>query len=78
MNLLEEAQRCDSWEYFPLELRRHPVDSIHILEVIVFRIPFNFALPGRNRIISHFSHAEQRVAEDVGFGFGEPTSIFAQ
>ena len=32
------AQRCDSWEYFPLELRWHAVDSIHILEVIVFRI----------------------------------------
>ena len=30
---------------FPLELRRHIVDSIHILEVIVFRIPFNFAHP---------------------------------
>ena len=34
---------------FPLELRRHTVDSIHILEVTVFRIPFNFALPGCNR-----------------------------
>ena len=35
--------------------RRHSVDSIHIFEVIVFRIPFNFALPGRHRIISLFS-----------------------
>ena len=26
---------CDSWEHFPLELRRHSVDSIHILEVVV-------------------------------------------
>ena len=30
-SLLEKAQRCESCEYFPLELRRHAVDSIHIL-----------------------------------------------
>ena len=59
---------------FHSELRRHSVDSTHILEVIVFRIPLNFDLPGRNRIISHFSHAEHRVGEDVGFGVGELTS----
>ena len=39
---------------FPLELRRHSVDSSHILEVIFLRIQFNFALPGRNGIVSHF------------------------
>ena len=78
LNLLEEAQRCESWEYFPLELRRHAVDSIHILEVIVFRIPFNVALPGRNWIISHFSHAEHSVGEDVGFGLGDPISLLTQ
>ena len=43
--------------------------------MIVFRIPFNFALPGRNRIISHFSHTEHRVGEDMGFGVGELTSL---
>ena len=78
MNLLEEAKRYDSWEYVPLELRRHTVGSIHILEVIVFRKTFNFPFPGRNRIISHFPHAEHRVGEDVGFGVGEPTSLFTQ
>ena len=66
------------WEHFPLELRRHPVDSIQILEVIVFRIPLIFALPGRNRIISHDSHAEHRVGEDVGLGVGDPISSAAQ
>ena len=74
----EEAQRCDLWEYFPLELRRHAVDSIHILEVIVFRIPFDFALPGRNRIIFHFSQTEHRVGEVVGFGMGHSISSAAQ
>ena len=39
LNLFEEAQRCDTWEYFPLELRRHTIDSMHIL---VARIPNNF------------------------------------
>ena len=38
LNLLREAQRHDSCDYFPFELRRHAVDLIHILEVIVFRI----------------------------------------
>ena len=60
-----EANRRDSCEYVLLELRRHAVDSIHILEVIVFRIPFNFAVPSRNRKISNFSHTEHRVGEDV-------------
>ena len=79
LNLLEDAQRCDSWEYFPLE-RRHTVDSIHILEVIVFLIPLNFALPSCNRIISHFSHAERTESEKtkVLFGVGDPISLFAQ
>ena len=36
-------------EYFPLELRRHTIDSIHILEVIASRIPFNFA-PSRSQV----------------------------
>ena len=52
LNLLKEAQRCDSWEYCPLELRRPAVDSIHIFEVIVFRKPPNPTPPGCNRIIS--------------------------
>ena len=65
LNLLVVAQSCDSLEYFPLEFRRHAVDSIHIFEVIVFRIPFNFPLQGRNRIMSHFSHTEHGVGEDV-------------
>ena len=39
------------------------VCDFHILEVIVFRIPFNFALPGRNRIISHFSHTQNTESE---------------
>ena len=78
LNLFEEAQRCDSWEYFQLELRRHAVDSIHFLEGIVFRIPFNFALPGRNETISHFSHTEHRVGEDKGFGVGDLISFAAQ
>ena len=30
LNLLDEAQRCDSWEYCLLELRRHSIDSIHL------------------------------------------------
>ena len=32
----------------------------------------------RNRIISHFPHAEHRVGEDVGFGVGELISLFTQ
>ena len=78
LNLLEDAPRCDSWEHLPLELRGHTVDSIHILEVIVFRIPFNFALPDRNRIISDFSNTEHRVGEDVGCGVGDLISLFTQ
>ena len=39
--------------------------SIHVLDLIVFRIPFNFALPGRNKISSYFYHTEHRVGEDV-------------
>ena len=39
LNLLEKVQHCNSWEYFSLELRRHPVESIHTLKVIVSRIP---------------------------------------
>ena len=77
LNLLEDAQRCDSWEYFPLE-RRHAVDSIDILEKIVFRIQVNFALPGRNRIISHVSHTEHRVGAHVSFGFGDQISLVAE
>ena len=50
-----------------LELRRHSVDSIHIIEVIVI---------WSNRIISHFLHAEHRVGEDVGIGSSEPISLF--
>ena len=73
LSLLEEAQRCDSCEYFPFELRRHTVD-----EVIVFRIPLNFALPSRNKTISHASHTEHRVGEDVGFGVGDMMSLAAQ
>ena len=65
-------------KYFPLELRRHSVNSIHILEVIVFRITLNFALPSRNGIISHFSHAEHRVGEDIGFGVGNSISSAVQ
>ena len=56
-------------EYFPLELRRRAVDSIHILEVIGFRIPFNFALPG---------HTDHRVGEDVDSGICDPMSLFTQ
>ena len=63
---------------FHSKLRRHTVDSIHILEVIILRIPFNFVLPSRNRIISHFSHAEHRIGEDAGFGVGVLISLFAQ
>ena len=52
-------------EYFPLELRRHTIDSIRILEVIVFRIPLNFALPLYKSIVSHFP-TQHRVGENVG------------
>ena len=74
LNLLEEAQRCDSWECFPLELRWHTVDSIHILELNVFRISLDFSLPGRNWVIFLFF----RVGENVGFGVGELMGLFTQ
>ena len=35
LNLFEDAQRRESWEYFPPELRLHAVDAIQFLEVIV-------------------------------------------
>ena len=58
---------------FSTRLSRHPIWSIHILEVIVLRVPLIFPLPRCNWIISYFSHAEHRVGENVGFGVGEPT-----
>ena len=47
----------------------------HSNSVGIFRKPSNFALPGRNRIVSHFSHTEHRVGEDVDFGVGELISL---
>ena len=38
LNLLEEAKRCDSREYFPLKLRQQTVGSMDILQGIVFRL----------------------------------------
>ena len=40
--------------------------------------PFNFALPGRNGIMSHFPHAEHRVGEDVGLGIRDLISSVTQ
>ena len=42
VNLFEDAQRRESWEYFPLELRLHALDAIQFLEVVVLRIPCIF------------------------------------
>ena len=37
LNLFEEAKRCESWEYFPLELHRLYINSIHILQMSVLK-----------------------------------------
>ena len=63
---------------FPLELRRHTVDSIHILKVIVFRTPFNFCSSRLQQDLPSFSHIEHRVGEDVGFVVGDLISSAAQ
>ena len=42
LNLLEEAQRCESLEYFPLELRRLAIDAIQIFQMTIRQIPFKF------------------------------------
>ena len=35
LNLLEQAQRCDSWQYFPLEVRRHTEYHLILLFQVV-------------------------------------------
>ena len=60
----------------PPEIVRNNFRPNSILEVIVFRIPFHFALPGCERIISHFPHTEHR--EDVGFCVGDSISSAAR
>ena len=58
LNLFEAAQRRESSEYFPLELRLRAVDAYQFLEVIVLRISLNFSLPSCVWIISHLSHTK--------------------
>ena len=67
-------------DYFPLELCRHAVDSIHILDVIVSENNLILPPPSRNKIISHFpkQSTQYRGGEDVGFGVGDSISCAAQ
>ena len=45
LNLVEDAQRRESCEYFPLELRLHAIDAIQFLKVVVVRIPLDLPPP---------------------------------
>ena len=78
LNLFEDAQRRESFEYFPLELRLHPIDAIHILEVTVLRIPFNFTHPSCVWVTSHLAHTKYWVGEDIDFGSRDLMSSFVQ
>ena len=62
VNLFEDAQRRESWEYFPFELRLHAVDAIQFLRMIVLRIPFDFILPSCAWIISHLSLSHKALS----------------
>ena len=42
LNLLEDAKRDESCEYFPLELHWLPIDTIQILKMTILPILFNF------------------------------------
>ena len=58
LNLCEDVQRRQSWEYFPLELRLHAIDAIQFPEVVVLRIPFNFTHPTCVWVTSHLAHTK--------------------
>ena len=64
LNLLEDARCRESLEYLPLELHQLSNNSIQFAEMIVVRIPLDFAHPEFNKIISHLSQTEDRIGED--------------
>ena len=54
-------------EVNPLEFHKLFINSIQFFEIIVVRIPLNWALAGFKRIVSHLSQTEYRVREDKDF-----------
>ena len=69
VNLFEDVQRRESWEYFPLELRLHTVDAIQFLEMIILKIPLDLLFPSLVRVF-FFEPPRQiaEVGEEAGLG----------
>ena len=78
LNLVEKTQCSESWEFFSLELRRLPVDSIQIFEIACLQTPFAFVFPSFGRLITAASETEHRVGKDVGLGIRNMNSSITQ
>ena len=67
LKLIENSQCSESWEIFPLELHRLPVDPIQIFEITCSQKPFDPAFPEFVWFITDASQTQHWVGKDVGF-----------